>query len=197
MFRQTRLARYNYCQQINQEKDSIINENKTNKEETTPPPPLNIATKSFSRTMAEYGGFTGVSMGAYSFALIELVNHFTVLGPYYITPPVVCASIYGLVLGFVRGTVLGMGDSLVASRRLSSFVSQAIKEIGADEIRLDNASEEELTAFVEKLYTKFPWTYQKTIGASFKRTIAFAFLPNVEQVITGIHTEIQYNKLQT
>ena len=166
------------------------------------PPPISIPPignfKSFPSlpmTVLSYSAYSTLYKGVYSLAVVSAADYFTILEPHY-TPYVVCGALYGLVLGVTRGMVIGIGSSLVKGRMISSVISATIRETGIDNIRLDNASEAELTAIVEKLYARFPWTYQQSIGATIKRTLAFAFLPNVEQVITGIHTEIQFNKAQ-
>ena len=130
--------------------------------------------KGFFRTLAEYSAFNTATNTIYVAGTMEFVNHFTILGPYGLAFPVIGAALYGFLFGAARGTVIGIGNSLIAQRKLVDIVSRAIKQVGADEVRLDDASEAELTALIEKVYARFPWTHRQTLGSVVKRSLAFA-----------------------
>ena len=152
--------------------------------------------KSFFKNVFEYGAFSSAAMGGVTLAEVMLIDYFTIVDPSSYTSYSIIGGLFGLTVGCFRGGIIGIGQTFIEGRKLSGVIGYAIEKSGMSHIRLDNASEAEITAMVEKIYARFPWTYQKTILSSVKRTIAFSLLPNVEQVISAIHTEIQFNRVR-
>jgi len=147
-------------------------------------------------TVMQFVGESALLMGAYTLVGQQLLDQFTILGPYeWVSPAVMLSVGLGAGVGFCRGVVLASGDRLVKHRQVSELVYSIMRESGLDKVKFSEASEEQIRYTIEEIYRQVPWTYQSHYKAMFKQTILYLIFPSAEYVNVCVRREFAAGRI--